>query len=120
MGLIGFIIAVAVTGAIVGGLARLALPGPDPMSIGQTILVGIGGSLGAGLIVRLLSRRAVRGGLPRLGAGCHRNRLPHPPLPGAGPLALTRFRRPWPRAGASRARNWAPIRISRELAAARV
>ncbi len=55
MGLIGFIIAVAVTGAIVGGLARLALPGPDPMSIGQTILVGIGGSLGAGLIVRLLS-----------------------------------------------------------------
>ena len=31
-------------------MARLALPGKDPMTIGQTMLVGIAGSLIAGLI----------------------------------------------------------------------
>ena len=49
-----FIILLVITGLIVGALGRLAIPGPDPMSIGQTILVGIGGSLIAGLIGRLL------------------------------------------------------------------
>lgn len=53
--MLGFLIAIMLTGAIVGGLGRLALPGPDPMSVPQTILVGIGGSLAAGLIVRVLS-----------------------------------------------------------------
>jgi uncharacterized membrane protein YeaQ/YmgE (transglycosylase-associated protein family) len=52
--MITFIIVLVFTGLIVGALGRLALPGPDPMSIGQTILVGIGGSLVAGLIGRLL------------------------------------------------------------------
>jgi uncharacterized membrane protein YeaQ/YmgE (transglycosylase-associated protein family) len=49
-----FIILLVVTGLIVGALGRLAIPGPDPMSIGQTILVGIGGSIVAGLIGRVL------------------------------------------------------------------
>jgi uncharacterized membrane protein YeaQ/YmgE (transglycosylase-associated protein family) len=49
-----FIILLVITGLLVGALGRLAIPGPDPMSIGQTILVGIGGSLGAGIIGRLL------------------------------------------------------------------
>jgi uncharacterized membrane protein YeaQ/YmgE (transglycosylase-associated protein family) len=57
MGLIAFILGLVVSGAIVGGLARLALPGPDPMSIGQTILVGIGGSFLAGIITGLLFGR---------------------------------------------------------------
>jgi uncharacterized membrane protein YeaQ/YmgE (transglycosylase-associated protein family) len=52
--MITFIILLVLTGLVVGALGRLALPGPDPMSIGQTILVGIGGSLAAGLIGRLL------------------------------------------------------------------
>ena len=55
MDLIVFILVTAVFGAVVGALARLALPGPDPMSISQTILVGIGGSFAAGIVVRLLS-----------------------------------------------------------------
>lgn len=54
MSLIGFIIAVVVTGLVVGALGRLAIPGPDPMGIGMTILVGIGGSLLGGLVSRLL------------------------------------------------------------------
>jgi uncharacterized membrane protein YeaQ/YmgE (transglycosylase-associated protein family) len=51
---ITFIILLVLTGLIVGALGRLAIPGPDPLSIGQTILVGIGGSLVAGLVGRLL------------------------------------------------------------------
>jgi len=50
MGLIAYLILLAILGLIVGGLARLAIPGPDPMTIGQTILVGIAGSFAAGLV----------------------------------------------------------------------
>lgn len=49
------LIVAAIQGLIVGALARLALPGRDPMSIPQTILVGMGGALGAGVVVYLLS-----------------------------------------------------------------
>jgi uncharacterized protein (TIGR03382 family) len=45
---------VIVTGLVVGALGRLAIPGPDPMGIGMTILVGVGGSLLGGLVSRLL------------------------------------------------------------------
>ena len=49
MGLILYIILLALMGLVVGALARLLLPGPDPMSIGMTILVGLCGTLSAGL-----------------------------------------------------------------------
>jgi uncharacterized membrane protein YeaQ/YmgE (transglycosylase-associated protein family) len=55
MSLIGFLIATFFSGLIVGALARLALPGRDPMSVWQTALVGIVGSMGAGLLVALLT-----------------------------------------------------------------
>jgi uncharacterized membrane protein YeaQ/YmgE (transglycosylase-associated protein family) len=57
MSLIAFAISAAIWGLIVGALARLALPGRDPMSIPATIAVGMGGSLIAGVIVYLLSDR---------------------------------------------------------------
>ena len=50
MGLIGYLIALAFVGLILGALARLALPGRDPMSVMQTIGVGIAGSFLGGLI----------------------------------------------------------------------
>ena len=50
MSLILFLILAAISGLFVGALARLILPGRDPMSIGQTILVGMAGSLAAGLL----------------------------------------------------------------------
>lgn len=56
MELLAFILTLAVSGAIVGGLARLALPGPDPMTIWQTMGVGIAGSFLSGLVMGLLSR----------------------------------------------------------------
>jgi uncharacterized membrane protein YeaQ/YmgE (transglycosylase-associated protein family) len=55
MSFIGFLIAAFFSGLIIGGLARLALPGRDPMTIWQTALVGVAGSLGAGLLVALLT-----------------------------------------------------------------
>jgi uncharacterized membrane protein YeaQ/YmgE (transglycosylase-associated protein family) len=52
------IIVLAVEGLVVGGLARWALPGPDPMSIWMTILLGLAGSFTAGLITGLLWHRS--------------------------------------------------------------
>ncbi|HKN94055.1 MAG TPA: hypothetical protein VJU60_06980 [Thermoleophilaceae bacterium] len=57
MGLIAFLIWLAVTGLVIGAFARLALPGPDPMGIGQTILVGLAGSFIGGIITSLLAGR---------------------------------------------------------------
>src|SRR3954467_3787579 len=50
MSLIAYLIALAFVGLILGGLARLALPGRDPMTIPQTIAVGVAGSFLGGLI----------------------------------------------------------------------
>lgn len=50
MDVILFIIGLLLTGLIVGALGRLLLPGRDPMSIFQTIMLGIAASLVAGLI----------------------------------------------------------------------
>jgi uncharacterized membrane protein YeaQ/YmgE (transglycosylase-associated protein family) len=61
MGLLVYLIFLALSGLIVGALARLALPGPDPMGIGTTILVGIAGSFVGGLVMALLFRRGGAG-----------------------------------------------------------
>jgi uncharacterized membrane protein YeaQ/YmgE (transglycosylase-associated protein family) len=50
MSFIVYLIVIALVGLLVGALARLALPGKDPMTLGQTMLIGIAGSLVAGLI----------------------------------------------------------------------
>ncbi len=55
MGLLTYLILIALSGLIVGALARLALPGRDPMSLGQTMLLGIAGSLLAGVVVYLVT-----------------------------------------------------------------
>jgi uncharacterized membrane protein YeaQ/YmgE (transglycosylase-associated protein family) len=49
-----FIIGLIIWGFFVGALARLALPGPDPMPWYATIGLGLGGSLIGGIIARLL------------------------------------------------------------------
>jgi uncharacterized membrane protein YeaQ/YmgE (transglycosylase-associated protein family) len=53
VGLIVFLIVLFVGGLIIGGLARLALPGPDPMSIPMTALLGIGGAIVGGIVSRI-------------------------------------------------------------------
>jgi len=44
------ILAILVSGLIVGALGRLAVPGPDPMPIWLTILFGIVGSIVGGAV----------------------------------------------------------------------
>ena len=47
---LGEVLSIVVTGLIVGALARFALPGPDPMPVWATILLGVaGGFLGGGV-----------------------------------------------------------------------
>ncbi len=55
---IAYIISMLVIGLILGSLARLALPGRDPITIPQTIAVGIAGSFIGGLIAYALFGRA--------------------------------------------------------------
>ena len=52
--MLGLIISLIVIGLIAGALARLLVPGRDPMSIGATILLGIAGSFVGGFLSRLL------------------------------------------------------------------
>jgi len=42
------IIGIMVVGFVIGGLARLAVPGPDPMPLWLTIAIGLAGSWGGG------------------------------------------------------------------------
>jgi uncharacterized membrane protein YeaQ/YmgE (transglycosylase-associated protein family) len=49
MSLIAYVLALLLSGLIVGALGRLAIPGRDPMSIPQTILVGLVASFVAGI-----------------------------------------------------------------------
>ena len=60
MSLLVYLVVLAVQGLIFGALARLALPGKDPMSIPMTILIGIAGSFLGGLIVYAITRRPQR------------------------------------------------------------
>jgi uncharacterized membrane protein YeaQ/YmgE (transglycosylase-associated protein family) len=53
MSLIVFIIVLALSGLVIGGLARLALPGPDPMSIPATIGLGLAGTFVGGIVARV-------------------------------------------------------------------
>jgi uncharacterized membrane protein YeaQ/YmgE (transglycosylase-associated protein family) len=50
MSLIVYLIILLFTGLFVGALGRLLVPGPDPMGVGATILIGIAASFVAGLI----------------------------------------------------------------------
>ena len=50
---IGFIVFLALFGLVVGALARLALPGPDPMGILATIGLGLAGSFLGGVVARI-------------------------------------------------------------------
>jgi uncharacterized membrane protein YeaQ/YmgE (transglycosylase-associated protein family) len=49
MGLLAYLIILFVLGLFIGGLARLLLPGPDPMGLGLTAVIGLTGTFSAGL-----------------------------------------------------------------------
>ena len=48
--MLGTVILILISGFITGGLARLAVPGPDPMPVWLTVAIGLAGSVGGGAI----------------------------------------------------------------------
>lgn len=46
--MLGSVLVIMVFGFITGGLARLAVPGPDPMPVWLTVAIGLAGSIGGG------------------------------------------------------------------------
>jgi uncharacterized membrane protein YeaQ/YmgE (transglycosylase-associated protein family) len=48
--MLGSVIVIMVMGFVSGGLARLAVPGPDPMPVWLTVTIGLIGSWGGGAI----------------------------------------------------------------------
>ena len=55
MDFVVYIVVLAVWGLFVGAFARLALPGRDPMTLLQTMAVGLAGSFLAGLVFYAVS-----------------------------------------------------------------
>ena len=58
--MIGFIIGLLIIGLIAGFLARLLVPGPDPMGVLGTLVLGIIGSIIGAIVVLLIYRFATR------------------------------------------------------------
>jgi uncharacterized membrane protein YeaQ/YmgE (transglycosylase-associated protein family) len=52
---LGFVLAIVVSGFITGGLARFALPGPDPMPTWLTIAISLTGSIVGAVVGRAIS-----------------------------------------------------------------
>jgi uncharacterized membrane protein YeaQ/YmgE (transglycosylase-associated protein family) len=63
MEIVGYVLLLGLSGLVIGALARLLLPGRDPMSILETMLAGVGGSLIAGLIAYYVFDRRSGAGL---------------------------------------------------------
>jgi uncharacterized membrane protein YeaQ/YmgE (transglycosylase-associated protein family) len=51
---LGDVVAILISGFVIGGLGRLAVPGPDPMPIWVTVLLGVVGSIVGGAVALAL------------------------------------------------------------------
>ena len=81
-----FILVLAVWGLVVGALARLALPGPDPMGMLATIGLGLAGSFIGGVVSEIFLGHTAGILFSVLGATLllylHRRFVQHRPLTG--------------------------------------
>jgi uncharacterized membrane protein YeaQ/YmgE (transglycosylase-associated protein family) len=85
VGIISYIISLAIVGLVVGALGRLIVPGRNPISIGTTILIGvagamvgaiIGGAIGLGAFSILLEVGISAGLVYAVGGHTSRKQLP--------------------------------------------
>ena len=92
MTVLWFILFLALWGLIVGALARLALPGPDPMGVPATIGLGLAGSFVGGAISYLFLGHVGGVVFSMIGAitllYLHRRFVQHRPLTGRGTRRL--------------------------------
>ena len=87
------VVSILVTGLITGGLARLAIPGPDPMPLWLTISIGLAGSIAGAAVGRaLIGDDAISGVLGIVFAlalvAAYRKYVQRRPVFGAGALAF--------------------------------
>lgn len=61
--MLGFIITLLLVGLVAGFLARALVPGPDPMGVGATIVLGIIGSFIGGFLGYLIGHDSGDGAL---------------------------------------------------------
>ena len=54
MGIIGYLISLAIVGVAIGGLGRLIVPGPNPIGLLATMGVGLAGSILGAIVGGLL------------------------------------------------------------------
>jgi uncharacterized membrane protein YeaQ/YmgE (transglycosylase-associated protein family) len=64
MSFAAYLVSLAFVGVIVGPLARLSLPGRDPMTLGQTIAIGEVSAFTAGIAMWELTDGAAVAGIP--------------------------------------------------------
>jgi uncharacterized membrane protein YeaQ/YmgE (transglycosylase-associated protein family) len=57
-GVITYLLVTALVGLVIGALGRLSLPGPDPMPIWMTILIGVAATWLASLVVYAVAGNA--------------------------------------------------------------
>lgn len=50
----GLVVAILISGFFTGALARLAVPGPDPMPLWLTVAIGLAGSISGAVVARAL------------------------------------------------------------------
>jgi len=87
------VVSILFSGLVTGGLARLAIPGPDPMPLWLTISIGLAGSIAGTVLGQALTGSdAISGVLGFVIAlalvAAYRKYVQHRPVFGAGALAF--------------------------------
>jgi uncharacterized membrane protein YeaQ/YmgE (transglycosylase-associated protein family) len=91
---VGFVLAILVSGFITGGLARFAIPGPDPMPIWLTIAIGLTGSIVGAVVGKAISHdngyvvSFLSFGVAIALVAAYRRYVQHRPIFGPGALAF--------------------------------
>ena len=91
---LGLVLAILVSGLVTGALARLAIPGPDPMPIWLTIAIGLTGSIVGAVVGKEISNdngyviSFLSFGVAIALVAAYRRFVQHRPILGPGALAF--------------------------------
>lgn len=91
---LGLVLSILISGFLTGGLARLAIPGPDPMPIWLTIAIGLAGSIIGAVVGNAISHdngfviSFLSFGVAMALVAAYRRFVQHRPIFGPGALAF--------------------------------
>jgi uncharacterized membrane protein YeaQ/YmgE (transglycosylase-associated protein family) len=88
---LGLVLAILISGFFTGALARLAVPGPDPMPLWLTVAIGLAGSIAGAVLARALGGGGYAVSFASLGlaialVAAYRRFVQHRPVFGPGAL----------------------------------